>query len=165
AGSGKRSGGNFRYLSRWMANTPTQSEFSPRQTWSAVGSMALCVALLIASEFMPVSLLTPIAHDLGASDGMAGQAISISGLFAVITSLFIATVSSRFDRRHVLTALTGTMLTSLVLIAAAPNFVLLMAARALLGVTIGGFWSLSTATLMRLVPQESLPKALGVMYM
>lgn len=44
--------------------------------------MALCVALLIASEFMPVSLLTPIAHDLHASEGAAGQAISISGFFA-----------------------------------------------------------------------------------
>ena len=38
-----------------------------RQTWSAVGSMALCVAMLIASEFMPVSLLTPVAADLHAS--------------------------------------------------------------------------------------------------
>ena len=37
---------------------------SKGQIWSAVGSMALCVAMLIASEFMPVSLLTPIAHDL-----------------------------------------------------------------------------------------------------
>src|SRR3954452_12499719 len=104
--------------------------------WSAVGSMTMCVALLIASEFMPVSLLTPIARDLGASDGMAGQAISISGLFAVITSLFITTVSSKFDRRHVLVALTAAMLASLALIAAAPNFVFLMAARGLLGITI-----------------------------
>jgi predicted MFS family arabinose efflux permease len=40
-----------------------------------------------------------------------------------------------------------------------------MAARALLGVTIGGFWSLSTATLMRLVPQGSVPKAMGILYM
>ena len=30
----------------------------------AVLSMALCVMVLIASEFMPVSLLTPIASDL-----------------------------------------------------------------------------------------------------
>jgi predicted MFS family arabinose efflux permease len=136
-----------------------------RHAWSAVGSMTLCVALLIASEFMPVSLLTPMAHDLGATQGMAGQAISISGLFAVVTSLLIATVSSRFDRRHVLTSLTATMLASLVLIALAPNFLVLMAARALLGVTIGGFWSLSTATLMRLVPQGSVPKAMGILYM
>lgn len=57
---------------------------------SAVGSLALCVALLIASEFMPVSLLTPIAQDLHATQGQAGQAISISGLFAVLASLLIA---------------------------------------------------------------------------
>src|SRR5205085_6214662 len=93
--------------------------------WSAVASMALCVALLIAAEFMPVSLLTPIAHDLDATVGMAGQAISISGLFAVVTSLFIATLAGRFDRRHVLMGLTGVMLFSLVLIAEAPNLAML----------------------------------------
>ncbi len=134
------------------------------QTWSAVGSMALCVALLIASEFMPVSLLTPIAADLHATQGMAGQAISISGLFAVIASLFIATIAGRFDRRHVLLTLTGVMLASLVLIAQAENFLMLMLARALLGVVIGGFWSLATATVMRLVPEQSVPKALALVY-
>ncbi len=44
-----------------------------QEHWGAVGAMSLCVALLIAAEFMPVSLLTPIARDLGASDGQAGS--------------------------------------------------------------------------------------------
>jgi predicted MFS family arabinose efflux permease len=126
--------------------------------------MTLCVSLLIASEFMPVSLLTPIAADLNATEGMAGQAISISGLFALVTSLFIANIAGRFDRRHLLVGLTLVMLASLALIAMAPNFAVLMAARALLGITVGGFWSLSTATIMRLVPEESIPKALGVLF-
>lgn len=126
--------------------------------------MTLCVAMLIASEFMPVSLLTPIASDLHASQGQAGQAISISGLFAVVTSILIANVAGRFDRRLVLVTLTVVMLGSLALIATAPNFAVLMAARALLGVTVGGFWSLATATIMKLVPQDSVPKALGVLY-
>jgi len=147
-----------------MTENANPPESSPTQTWSAVGSMALCVALLIASEFMPVSLLTPIAHDLRATEGMAAQAISISGLFAVGMSLLIATIAGRFDRRHVLIALTAIMLTSLVLIAVAPNFLVLMAARALLGLVIGGFWSLATATVMRLVSAESIPKALGILY-
>src|SRR4051794_34500464 len=134
------------------------------RTWSAVASMGMCVAMLIAAEFMPVSLLTPIARDLGATVGMAGQAISVSGLFAVATSLFIATLAARFDRRHVLVGLTGVMLASLVLIAVAPNYAVLMAARALLGVVIGGFWALATATVMRLVPEHAVPKALGVVY-
>lgn len=138
---------------------------SQHPAWSAVGAMTLCVALLIASEFMPVSLLTPMARDLHATEGMAGQAISVSGLFAVVTSLLIASAAGRVDRRHVLIGLTATMLASLVLIALAPSFPLLMAARALLGITIGGFWSLSTATLIRLVPAESVPRAMGILYM
>ena len=60
--------------------------------------------------------------------------------------------------------LTGVMLASLILIAVAPNFLVLMIARALLGVVVGGFWSLSTATVMRLVPAETVPKALGIIY-
>ena len=126
---------------------------SSTSIWGAVGSMAMCVALLIAAEFMPVSLLTPIANDLKATPGMAGQAISISGLFAVMTSLCIATVAARFDRRYVLIGLTGTMLCSLVIIALAPNYIVLMIARALLGIVVGGFWALATATVMRLVPE------------
>ena len=56
------------------------------------------------------------------------------------------------------------MLASLMLIASAPNFIVLMAARALLGITIGGFLALAMATVMRLVPSESVPKALGLLY-
>ena len=33
---------------------------------------------------MPVSLLTPIASDLRMTEGLAGQAIPISGVFAVL---------------------------------------------------------------------------------
>ncbi|MFQ2274114.1 MFS transporter [Aeromonas hydrophila] len=126
--------------------------------------MSLCVALLIAAEFMPVSLLTPIATDLGASNGMAGLAIAISGLFAVPTSLLIAPLSHRLDRRHVLLGLAVVMLTSLIVIALSPNFTVLMVARALLGIVIGGFWALATATIMRLVGSQSVPKALGILY-
>lgn len=152
------------------ANTLTTDTAQPdtvvatRQAWSAVGSMSLCVALLIASEFMPVSLLTPIAADLHASAGMSGQAISISGLFAVIASLLIAPLSSRLNRRHVLLGLSAVMLLSLLLIASAHSFGMLMVARALLGITIGGFWALSTATVMRIMPEHAVPKALGIVF-
>lgn len=132
--------------------------------WGAVLSMALCVALLIASEFMPVSLLTPMAEGLGASIGQTGQAISVSGLVAVVASIAITTVAGRLNRKWVLVALTGLMLTSLVLVAAAPNFTVLMIGRALLGVCIGGFWALATAVIMRLVPAPDVPRALALMY-
>lgn len=134
-----------------------------RANWSAVFALTLCVSTLIASEFMPVSLLTPIATDLHLTEGTAGQAIAISGLFAVLTSLVIARVSAGIDRRHLLLGLAAVMFFSGIIVAAAPNYTVLMVGRALVGVVIGGFWSMSTATVMRLVPSEDVPRALAVL--
>lgn len=90
--------------------------------------MALCVATLIASEFMPVSLLTPIAADLGVTEGQTGQAISISGIFAVLTSLFVAQLTRHIDRRHVVLAFSALLVVSGSLVAFAPNYAWLMLA-------------------------------------
>ena len=136
---------------------------SPRgAAWGAVISMALCVAVLIASEFMPVSLLTPIASDLGVTEGQAGQAISISGIFAVLTSLFIAGVTGDIDRKTVLTSFSVLLVISGTIVTFAPNFAVLMLGRALLGVAIGGFWSMSTAIVMRLLPEDTVPRGLAM---
>ena len=78
--------------------------------WGAVLSLAFCVATVIASEFMPVSLLSPIASDLRLTEGQAGQAIAVFGIFAVLTSLFISSATQRVDRRTLLLALTVIML-------------------------------------------------------
>lgn len=131
--------------------------------WGAVFAMSLCVFVLIASEFMPASLLTPIAADLAMTEGQAGQAISVSGIFAVLTSLFISSVTGRFDRKAVLLCLTGLMLLSGAIVSFAPNYAVFMIGRGLLGVVIGGFWSMATATMMRLVPESSVPKALAIL--
>lgn len=135
----------------------------PRQGWSAVAALTLCVSTLIASEFMPVSILTPIASDLHMSEGAAGQAIAISGLFAVFTSLSIARLSRGIDRRALLLGLTLLTLLSGLIVAFAPNYPMLMLGRALLGVVIGGFWSMSAATVMRLVPEDQVPRALALL--
>lgn len=130
--------------------------------WSGVFAMTLCVFALIASEFMPVSLLTPLAADLGVSEGMVGQGIAVSGAFAVVTSLFISALAGRMNRKTLLLALTAVMGLSGALIALAPNYMTYMLGRALIGVVVGGFWSMSAATAMRLVPSEKVPRALAI---
>ncbi len=125
--------------------------------------MALCAFALVASEFLPVSLLTPIASDLSLTEGQAGQAISISGFFAVITSLWLASVTQGIDRKPVLLATTALMLVSGGMVAFAPNYVTLMVGRAVLGIAIGGYWSMSTAVMMRIAPAALVPKAIAVM--
>lgn len=130
--------------------------------WSGVFAMTLCVFALIASEFMPVSLLTPIAVDLSISEGMVGQGIAISGAFAVITSLTIARVVGNMNRKTLLLLLTALMAVSGTIVALAQNYTIYMIGRALIGVVIGGFWSMSAAMAMRLVPPSDVPRAMAI---
>lgn len=131
--------------------------------WSAVWAMSLCAMVLVASEFMPVSLLTPLATDLSISEGYAGQSISISGLFALVTSLFLTSIIGHINRRSVLLFFTILMGISGIIVAFAPNVTILMIGRAILGICIGGFWSMSAATIMRLVPENLVPKAFAIL--
>ncbi|WP_316669312.1 MFS transporter [Ralstonia psammae] len=124
--------------------------------------MALCVFALIASEFMPVSLLTPIAADLHVSEGVAGQGIAVSGAFAVLTSLMLPALARRMDRKSILLWMTASMAASGALIALAPGLAMYMMGRALIGVAVGGFWSISAATAIRLVPTPKVPRALAI---
>ncbi|MFK7605851.1 MULTISPECIES: MFS transporter [unclassified Pseudomonas] len=143
-----------------MATVSTNNE-TPAY-WSGVFAMTLCVFALIASEFMPVSLLTPMAVDLQVSEGMAGQGIAISGAFAVLTSLSISWLARTLDRKLLLLALAGLMAVSGLIVGLAPDYQTYMVGRALIGVVIGGFWAMSAATAMRLVPAPQVSKALAI---
>ncbi|WP_247268969.1 MULTISPECIES: MFS transporter [Pseudomonas] len=130
--------------------------------WSAVLAMSLAAFALVASEFMPVSLLTPIAAELHISEGQAGQGISVSGAFALMTSLVIAAVAARVERKKLLLGLTLLMIVSGTVVAFAPGYPSFMFGRALIGIAIGGFWSLSAATAMRLVQPHQVSRALAI---
>ena len=130
--------------------------------WSGVFAMTLCVFVLIASEFMPVSLLTPIARDLRVTEGLTGQGIAISGALAVLASLTISRLAGNLNRKYLLLGLTVLMAVSGLIIALAPSYPVYMLGRALVGIVIGGFWSMSAATAIRLVPQRQVPRALAI---
>ncbi|WP_432226653.1 MFS transporter [Enterobacter wuhouensis] len=141
---------------------PTTSQNEERAHWGGIFAMTLCVFVLIASEFMPVSLLTPLARDLGVTEGLAGQGIAISGALAVLTSLFLSRLAGNMNRKHLLLGMTLLMALSGMIIAFAPNYLVYMTGRALIGIAIGGFWSMSAATAIRLVPQHQVSRALAI---
>ncbi|MGN7150885.1 MFS transporter [Arthrobacter sp. SAFR-179] len=141
---------------------PADTRGHHQARWGGVFAMSLCVFALIASEFMPVSLLTPMAAELQVSEGMIGQGIAISGVFAVLTSLSVSTLAGSMNRKTLLLGLTALMAVSGALVATAPGYLLFMVGRALIGVVIGGFWSMSAATAMRLVPAHQVPRALAI---
>ena len=144
------------------SHSPQDHQEETRQAWGAVVAMSLAAFALVASEFMPVSLLTPLATDLRITEGQAGMGISVSGLFALMTALVIAPIAAKVERRRLLATMIIIMVVSGSVVAFAPTYGLFMVGRALIGVAIGGFWSLSTATAIRLVPAHQVPRALAL---
>ena len=120
--------------------------------WPAVWSLMLGVCSVITAEFLPAGLLTPIARDLGISEALAGQAVTMTAAVSFLSALFAATVTRSFTRRGVLIGSSAVIVASDLLLAAAPNLIVLLLARALLGLGLGAFWSMATAVTMRLVP-------------
>jgi predicted MFS family arabinose efflux permease len=145
-----------------MSSLTRTSPSRPLASWPGVVSLGLGVFAIVMSEFLPASLLPRIADDLDVSDGAAGQSVTATAFAAILAALFIAAVLPRTDRRQVMVGLTGLAVASDLLVAAAPNLAVLLGARILLGVALGGFWSMATTMAANLVPPDRLGRALTV---
>ncbi len=117
---------------------------------------------LVTAEFLPASLLTPISQDLGVSLGAAGQTMTVTAVVAAFAGPGIVIGTARQDRRLVLFGLTAALILSSALAATADGLVQLLLARALLGIGLGGFWAMSLALAMRLVPGRLMPRAMAI---
>jgi predicted MFS family arabinose efflux permease len=129
-----------------------------------VWALALTVATLNASEILPASLLTPMAAGLATSEGVIGQSVTATALLAITTSLLVAPLTRGFDRRSVLLVVAAAQVVSNLVVALAPNATVMLAGRLLLGLTVGGVWGLSASLALRLVPVQSVSRALSVIF-
>ncbi|CAN7394870.1 MFS transporter [Bosea sp. LjRoot90] len=130
--------------------------------WPAVFALSMGVFALVSAEFLPASVLTSIAADLSISVGAAGQTVTVTSLVGVAAAIFTPILTSRFDRRLVLWTLLSLLAVSSLVTAMANGFAMLLAARFLLGIALGGFWSMAPALTLRLVPAQSVPRALAI---
>ncbi len=130
--------------------------------WGAVLSLSLGVFGLVTAEFLPASLLTPMSADLGVSIGAAGQSVTTTAVVGAFAGPAIVIGTGRFDRRTVLLALTGLLVISSLIAGFASSLFVLLVARVLLGIALGGFWAMSLALAMRLVPDRLMPRAMAI---
>ncbi|MFJ6632678.1 MFS transporter [Streptomyces sp. NPDC091376] len=124
-----------------------------------MASVALVSFVLVLSEFLPIGLLPHIGGSLDASIGTTGLLIVVPGLVAAVTAPLMTIASGRLDRRWVLISLAGLTGASNALVAAAPDLTVMVTARVLLGIGVGGFWALGAGVAARLVPARSVHRA------
>ncbi|HCN62140.1 MAG TPA: MFS transporter [Pseudomonas sp.] len=132
--------------------------------WMAVFSLAMGVFGLLTAEYLPASLLTPMAAELGVSEALAGQAVTVTAVAALFSGLLLPGLTRGIDRRVVLLGFSVLMIASNLLVAFSSSLMVLLVMRILLGIALGGFWSMAAAVAMRLVPPTLLPRALSIIF-
>ncbi|MBA1143863.1 MULTISPECIES: MFS transporter [Mesorhizobium] len=145
-----------------VLHEPERPDQRSDPAWGAVVSLALGTFGLVAAEFLPASVLTPLAHDLGVTEGAAGQTMTATAIAAAISAPTMAIITKRLDRRIILWAMMLLQILSNVLAEFAWSLSVFLTARVGLGIALGGFWSISASLARRLVPNHLLPRAMSI---
>ncbi|MCZ7932946.1 MFS transporter [Agrobacterium leguminum] len=140
------------------------ADSKPLASWAAVASIGVGAFALVTTEFLPVGLLPLIAADLGISEGTAGLMVTVPGFLAALAAPMTLGFSARFDRKRVLVALLMLLVISNAIVATAHGFAALMFGRVLLGIAVGGFWTIGGSLGPRLRPGAEGPRATALIF-
>ncbi|MGQ4406558.1 MFS transporter [Streptomyces hayashii] len=157
-----------------MASTNTTTKYasgggdltirSPLIGWLAVSAVMLGIFSIVTTEIMPIGLLTKIGSTFSISDGMAGLMMTMPGFLAAISAPVVTVATARIDRRLMLCVFMLLLAAANFLAAAAPDYWLVLVSRVIVGIVIGGFWSIGAGLAQRLVPAASVGRATAVIF-
>ncbi|WP_406312588.1 MFS transporter [Streptosporangium sp. NBC_01639] len=143
---------------------PVAPTRSPLIGWLAVGSVMLGIFSIVTAEILPIGLLTSIGAGFDVSDGAAGLMLTVPGILAAIAAPVVTVATGRLDRRLMLCALMLLLAVADFLAAAAPAYWVMAISRVLVGLVIGGFWSIGAGLAVRLVRPERVGTATAVIF-
>ena len=135
-----------------------------RWPWLAVGSIAVSSFSIVTAEFVPVGLLATIAREFDVTIGSAGFLVAMPALVAAIAAPSLTLYAAQRDRRSILLALSILLAVSNLVSAVATSWLVLLLARFLLGIAVGGFWAIGASLAGRLVPADSSGRATSIVY-
>src|SRR5471032_635560 len=148
-----------------IAPIPALEPASRGPSWLAVLSVAVGSFAFVATEYMPVGLLPQIARDLGVTPGTAGLMVTTPGIIAAISAPALLLAAGRINRRLILLTLAVLLLASNLISAMAPSFAVMLIGRALLGASLGGFWTVALGASGQLVREDQAARASATIFM
>lgn len=137
----------------------TASLRSERMPYAALVVMMLMSFLLVTAEFLPNGVLTEMAASLRITPGQAGQTVTVTALVGLLVAPTIGLIFPRLDRRSLLVWMALAAAVSNLVVAIAPNLIIVLLARFLLGAAISAFWSMSITVAARIAGPERLGRA------
>jgi predicted MFS family arabinose efflux permease len=148
----------------WVEGMTVLVVRASRVRWLGVVAVTLGIFAIVTTEILPIGLLTPIGADFSLTPGRTGWLMTMPGLVAAVAAPVVTVATARLDRRVMLCALMVLLAAAGFLAAAAPVYWLELFARFLVGLTIGGFWSIGAGLAGRLVPEQWTGRATAVIF-
>lgn len=142
---------------------------SPSTTWNNVEKYFPLIVLSVlgftfnTSEFIPIGLLTDIAHDFSISESQAGLLITVYAWVVMIASLPLMMIASKFALKKLLLTVVGMFVISHFLSTVSTGFATLMTSRIGVACAHAIFWSIASPLAVKIAPDGKKSLGLGMM--
>lgn len=141
---------------------PSRPQISVARVWLAVVVLGIATFAIVTTEFMPIGLLSQIASGLQGSSASVGLTVTLYAWIGAASALVSAMLLGRLPIRPLLVVLM--LVASNAAAAFAPDFAVLLGARALGAVAHGFFWAMVAAVAVRIAPPGQMGLATSIVF-
>lgn len=136
-----------------------------RIEYARVVIMAFAAFVFNTTEYIPVALLTDIAHSFAMPVSEVGLMITVYAWIVSLMSLPCMLMTAKLERRQLLIKLFILFIVSHILSSIAWNYWILLLSRIGIALTHSIFWSITASLTMRIAPKDKKIQALGLLAM
>jgi len=147
---------------RITATAPSQAAVNSSIPVLALLALAMTAFLALLSETLPAGLLPQIARDLGISEVMTGQLVTVYAIGSILTAIPLTALTSGWRRRNVLLLAIGGFLVFNTVTALSPHYLVTLVSRFLAGMAAGLAWGLMAGYARRMVSVEQQGRAMAI---
>lgn len=133
-----------------------------RLPWAGLLALAMAGFITILTEALPAGLLPQMSTDLGVSEALIGQFVTMYALGSLVAAIPLTAYTRGMRRRPLLLAAIIGFLFVNTLTAISDNYVVTLVARFLAGVSAGLLWALLAGYASRMVPEQLRGRAIAV---
>jgi predicted MFS family arabinose efflux permease len=141
-----------------MAAPKTDTAFP----WVGLFTLAGAIFVCVTSEFLPTGLLPEMAEGLGVSQSQVGLLVAVFAGTVVVSAAPLAALTRRLPRKPLILVVLVAFALSNFIVAVAPSYEVVLAARVLGGLAHGLFWAVVGAYPGHLVTKGQLARAVAI---